>query len=240
MILWLYIAAPDISDVPQIDLFFPTTTYKDRFKLLDRGDITGWVDGNEFRPHLYPARIGDHVLLPQFSNESIVRNAQLRHAIAVQFDVHCLDAFTVGINLAHILNQQQFPAQQIDNILDFGIAVTVAMDRNKNTVHITIVIHHDGGAGTRRQLVLDIANLAAQFIPDLLQIFLLVLVFYGDSNRRQPTIGFRLNELKLPHLLGRLFQTVSHLLFYFGGGCTCIGRNDQRLLDGEFRVFQTT
>ena len=62
---------------------------------------------------------------------------------------YCLDAFTEGINFAHIMDQQQLPAQQIDNILDFRIAVTVSMNGNKNAIHITVVIHHDRCAGPR-------------------------------------------------------------------------------------------
>ena len=163
----LDVAAADGGDVAQVDFLRRPRADQQRLEVLDGVHEPGGVDRDELRSDLHAAGVGHEVLLPQLVDDHARRNAELRHAVAVQLDVDGLDALAEGLDLGDVLHQQQLAAQQVDELLELGVAVLVAEDRDEDAVDVAVVVDHQRRAGARRQARLGVADLAPQLVPDL-------------------------------------------------------------------------
>ena len=103
---WILVVTTYCGDITQKDLGTAGgPAYKYLFEIFDCLDQTGRVYRNEIRANLNPAGQGDRILLPQLANNSVSRNAQLRHAIAVKFYIHYLGRTAEDCDFGNVLNE---------------------------------------------------------------------------------------------------------------------------------------
>ena len=158
-------------------------------------NVAGRVNGDVFLAHFDTAGIGNDVLVLQRLGDLRRNDAELGHAIALRLDVDHFASLTPEIDFGDVLHEQQFTAQELYVFLEFREAVFRSRYGEENAVDIAKVINDLRLAGARRQLVLNIANLAAYLVPDLRQRIFVVLVLDAHRDRRQAAVRFRLDFL---------------------------------------------
>ena len=115
-------------------------------------------------------------------------DSQLGHAIPIGFDIDGLGALSPELDFRHVLNEQQFTAQHLGDFFEFRCRVVIAVNSQEDTPHIAVVVVDHRGSRPRRQLRLNVADLAAQLVPDLWQRRLVVLVLDPHGDRREPAV----------------------------------------------------
>ena len=140
------------------------------------------VDSNAVFTRLDRSGINDLVLSGESTGDIGRRQAAAGHHR--RFDRHvdrrCLH--TIDLHTCHILDLEQFVFKPFGFVFHFAPRAAIARDAVKNTQHVAeIVVHHrrprPGG-----QLRLDVTDLAAQFVPQLLHLVGPNLFFDIDRN----------------------------------------------------------
>ena len=152
--------------------------------LPDRSKEPGRVEADVLVSNFEAARIRHHILIAQRRIDLLRGNPQLGHLAAGHFDVDgFIDRAPVG-DLGHVGTVSNSRFSGLGVVHDLGIGVPVAGDRQEDAVDIAVVVIDQRGPGSWRQLPLGVADLATQFIPDLGQGRLVVLVLHlGVDNR---------------------------------------------------------
>ena len=83
----------------------------------------------------------------------------------------------------HVHNGQQLPLEQFGHFFQFGVGIAVAREGKINPVDIAEIIVDNRWTGPRRQVFLDIVNLAAHLIPHLGQGRLVETILNGNLDR---------------------------------------------------------
>ena len=91
---------------------------------------------------------------------------------------------------------------------------------------------------SRRQRRFHVANLAPQFVPDLRHLRGFIARLDVDFNEGKPGPGKGLQVVELFHLLQGELDAISDLELYLFRARAGIGRDNDRGLDGEFRVLE--
>ncbi len=187
-----------------------------------------------------PARVAHFILHPQCLKEFLGRNAQLRHAGAGHLDIDRLGTLSPEGDLGHIGHQQQLSLEELGDVPQLRIGIAVAGQAQKNPEGIAKIVVDDGRLYPQRQLGLNIAHLAAQFIPNLGQAGPVVLLRHCriDDRETGPRDGPHLLELA-PGLDGFLNSLRDLFLHLPGTGPGILSRDD-RIFDGKLGIFQTS
>ncbi len=207
-------------------------------EILDLVEQAGRLDGEMLLSHLRETRVDDQVLVAQRGDDLLDGHAELRHAVPVGLDVHRLPALAPELDLGDVLHQQQFAAQELRHLPQLGGRVLRAVHGNEDPPHVAEIVVHHGRTGAGRQLRLDVVHLSPQLVPHLRQRELVVLVLDAHRHRGQAPVGLGLDLLELTEPLHRPLDEVADLLLHLLGRGAGIGREDQRLLDGELGVLE--
>ena len=121
-----------------------------------------------------------------------------------------------------------------------GHGVSLAGQVDHKTEHIAKIVVDARLASPRGERCLGILDLAAQRIPQLLQLFVLHRAFELDGNLRKPIGAHRTDAFDRRHCLDRLFQGGSDFLLDFFRRRTGVLRGDQGVANGELGEFQLT
>ena len=239
---WIHVTAANSGHIPEVNLplaGFADAAQQQIFEFPHRVEGAGWFDGDERIAYTDASRIGDQVFVTQTVDNLLGVDAELRHAIAVRFHVNGFGALTPQLDLRYIRHQQQFAAQKLGVFFEFRRRVLIAVYGEEDAENVAVVVIDDGRTGPRRQFALHVAYLTAQFVPHLRQRKFVVFVLDANRDRRQAAIGFRFHLFQLTELLNGLFDLVTDFFFHLFGGGAGVGRDDQRLFDGELGIFQS-
>ncbi len=224
----LHVAAPYAGHVAQVDLLVRALFAQQQFlEVLDGLDLSARLDRDELGADLHAPRVRDHVLLAQGLLDGGGTEPELGEAIAVGLDVDRLVALTPEGDLGHVLDQQQLLLVELGHVAQLGVGVVVAVDGDEDAPHVAEVVVHHRGAGTGRELALDVADLAPQLVPHLGQGELVVLVLDVGLDLGGPPVGGGLDPVELAQLLDGLLDLVADLLLHLGGGGARVGRVHQ-------------
>ena len=149
-----------MSHVTQIDLALRTAANQHITEIGHRVDAPARLNADEVRADFYTTRIADKVLLAQFIRNGRGGNSKLGNPIPRKFDVNGFLPLAVGLDLGHVLNEDQLPAKQIGHFLDLCVRILAPVHRNEYAVNVPVVVDHQGWACSGRQGRLGVTHLA--------------------------------------------------------------------------------
>ena len=166
MVIGVDVSTGDPAHVPQVELLV-IRIEQEAIEIINTCILAGRVERDELRPDPCTTGITDQVLGLQLTNDHDRWHAELGKAVPVQLDIDTLPALAEGVDLGDILHKQKLAPEHVGDFFQLSLRVVLAVEDDKHPVDITIVIHHDRGAGPGGQVFLGIIDLAAQLVPDL-------------------------------------------------------------------------
>ena len=149
-----------MSHVTQIDLALRTATDQHITEIGHRVDAPTRLNTDEVRTDFYTTRIADKVLLAQFIRNGRGSDSKLGDPIPRELYVNGFLPLAVGLDLGHVLNEDQLLAKQIGYFLDLCVRILASVYGNKYAVNVPVVIYHQGWACAWRQGRLGVIHLA--------------------------------------------------------------------------------
>ena len=237
------IAAPDRRDVLQADrgaARAPRPRLHDQqlAQFLHRLQLARRRQPDELVADLDGPGVGRVVLAGDGVLDLLGRNARGGQARPGNLEIDDFGLVADHLDLGDVLAQQQFAAQDLGVGLQVRVGIAVAVDAVEHAEHVAVVVDDLRRVAAGRQAGLHVAHLAAQFVPDLRQVVLAVLVFHLDHDDGAARIGRARHLLHLPHLLDGDLDGVGHLFHHFLRGRAGIAGDDLGVLDGELGIFE--
>ena len=235
----LAIAAHDRGHVAQPDQPLGAGLGDDQVGHVVHGvESAGRIDGDVLGSQSHVAGGHGHVFLLKRAKDDPLRNPQLGHLLTRRLDIDDLRLHAVEGDPFDVLNQQQLALEQVGELLQLGVGVAVAGQGEVDAVDVAEIVVDQGGTGAGWKMPLGVTHLAAEFVPDLGQGVLVVLVLDVHGDGREASFRFGGHALELPELLGRLLDHVGDLFLDLLGGRAGIGGDHQGRLDAELGVLQ--
>ena len=236
----ILIAALQRGDVPQAKLTPGRIRTDDQIEhVIGRGECPRRVDRNVLVAHADAAAVGGDIPFLEFAVDHLLIETQLRQPLTRDFEKDDFALFAKERDAFHSGHLEQLAAEELPIAAQFGKGESVARDGEENAINIPEIVHHHGlTPHRRRQLRLHVGDLAPQFVPDLRHALPIVVVLDGDGHNRPATGRFRFDVVELPQSLTGDLKGIGDFLRDFLGTGPRIRRNDQRLFDGELRIFQ--
>ena len=172
---------------------------------------------NELAIHLQATGIGDSVLGLKQIKESFNGDAQRSQLVSGYFDKNLFGLLAGNIDLAHPIHQDQFPPQEVDVIHQLRVGKSIPEHCDHQPEYIAVIIVDPGGLHTGWKTPLQVANLAAQFIPDLRQFIGIILIFYLHRDLGETRGRYGTDVIHIGELLHGIFYGESNFLFYLCG-----------------------
>src|SRR5262249_46724571 len=183
------------------------------------------------------AAVGRDVPLLQLAVNLLFADAELCQTLPGKLEVNDLLWLGEQLDLLDVGHQEQLAAEEVGVAPQLVLCEAVTGDGEEDAVDVAEVVQdHRRAAHRRRQLGLDVCDLAAKFVPDLGDRVPVVAVLDDGGNYRPAARRLRFDALELSELLASVFDRVGDLagdLFGTGAG---VRRDDQRFLDRKLGV----
>ncbi len=191
--------------------------------------------------HADPTTVGGNILRLKQTIDLIFVDAQSGQSLSGNLQKHLFTLLREQLDLLDVVDQHQLATKKLRIASQFRVGKALTGYREEDAIHVAEIVDHDRLAAHRRgQCRLHIGDLASQLIPDLWDQIPVVTIPNHRLDDRAAPQRLRLDPFELPQLLAGAFDRVGDLQCHLFGTGSRIGGDDQRLLDGEFGIFQPT
>ena len=206
--------------------------------VVERVEITCRFDADAVLVRLDRSGVDDLVLSGESTRDIGCRQAAAGHHRRLDRHVDRRRLHAVDLHTRHILDLEQLVFKPFGFVFHFAPCAAVARDAVEDAQHVAEIVVHHRRPRPGRQLRLHVADLTAQFVPQLLHLVGPNLFFDIDRNFRYAGTVLGLQVVEFTQRLNRLFQHVGHLGLHLGGRSPGIGGQHERLLDGKGGILQ--
>ena len=237
----ILVAAADRGDVLQAHgrpIARPGRHDQQFAQFLHRFQLARRREPDELVADLDGTGVGRVVLAGDDALDLLERQPRRGQPRAGNLQIDHLGLVAEHFDLGDVIAQEQLAPKGLGVFPQVGVGIAVAVHGVEHAVDVAVVVHHRRRGTARRQRRLHVADLAAQFVPDLRQILLAVLVLHFDHDDGAAGIGNAGDALELPQLLDGDLDRIGHLLHHFLRRRARILGHDLRVLDGEFGIFE--
>src|SRR5262249_13408874 len=180
----------------------------------------------------------DDGVLPGHAVEDLLgRKPEHRELGMTELDEDFLRPLADDVDLVDVGNPQQPLADVLGAGFELSEAQALGGEHIQRRIDITVLVVEIRTGDSRRQLVLDVADLLADLVPEVLHLGGRGLVAQGDADEGTARLGMALDAVGIRELLQLLLDLVDGLCLQLGRGRAWPADVDDHRLDRERGVL---